>query len=582
MKFLQKAFCIYAKLNKALLICFTTLLYVQYADAMDEKKHASIKEHVEKAFKALEHAHTVIKLSTNRRVAQSDVSIRAVALNFKIAAGNASVAASTCQAAALIDEAKKFSVISDMATTNSEDLTDIPLDKIITANNCAIEIKNAATEASKIARTMIVSTDTETKTARELQECFEGKIPLNIVVVTRSSKSIMLEFERKCIENILSILFTDKLIYTEDQLILAKGQDKNFLESKCSTLGGSIPEDAYLAELLNKYNIEEKYKTIRSSASATETTEKSDKWKFKLKRPKGLDEFFEDYKKVLFNLCSLKTNTKFYKSFSIVVFNEMFFGKNIAYRKDDYQKVEEEFILLSKNTSNVIYYVNILGIIETTEQTKKEYNTDANVLGGARMGTVLSSDSTAATKKLKENYEKFLKNGGVAFENATTTFLNGKKLSYYNKATYLDEDNGLLENKTPYVFGSGKDQLFKETKDDIDAKCLIKNVSTEICFDHGKIQNASESGKIHVLQSNVLTFNPLNINPKIKYVIHSDPTHSVSNSFHKISEKITLNDSQKQKIGCAAGTLVYNLGFSLGDSLFSFIVHDIQGEMSAN
>lgn len=430
-----------------------------------------------------------------------------------------------------------FTVCLNASKSKKESIPFIPTGPTLISHN------KYAKESQKFAKVLTPIFE-DTLIANELKEAFNGERPLYIMNVTRDGASIALKTERLYIENIISLLSTGRIIYDDSLLKKQLKSDSDLVKQQNNSTKGLAERSPYEIALLKK-NSNDIF------------------WNVSFDSYKDIVEYVKS------NLLP-KYMKLFQRNWGIIVFNEMFFGKESPYEEDEYKSVISEFIQLSRISYNKIYYVNILGKIkhkmqqrdiEKIKKMKANFSSEAEI----NLDDYLEQ---AYTTDLKEY-----------FENATTSFCYGKILSKYRKGTYWQESDDLINKKIPYFIGFGKDQ---DIANNLVSHILLNNVSTEICRDLAfGVKNSSASGKLHIFQSNSLKFycNTEKLNTKIKNVLHSDPALTTSSSDFFSCIPILKKDEEVKKDWVISGYPIVNFKFKLMGVTYSIIIKKLTYEM---
>jgi hypothetical protein len=199
---------------------------------------------------------------------------------------------------------------------------------------------------------------------------------------------------------------------------------------------------------------------------------------------------------------------------SIVIWDEYFFGKCVISRAE----MEKELLQLSTWCPGNIFCPNFMYIKET-----KVEKILSNLLALEKENLPMFSEymiNTPFREKHVEKYKSWLgntkeANSYQAFVNETWYFFNGKLCKTYDKCTYFQEENDLLQRGIPYFFGNKKESVI--TRD-------IPQLSTEICRDLfvGARQTDKKHYRFHILQSSSIDISKLfkNLPQNSKYIIH--------------------------------------------------------------
>ncbi|MCX7351753.1 MAG: hypothetical protein NTW22_00495, partial [Proteobacteria bacterium] len=191
-------------------------------------------------------------------------------------------------------------------------------------------------------------------------------------------------------------------------------------------------------------------------------------------------------------------------SYCLVVFNEMFFGKNTPFPSGVLQR---EIDQLSSRHPNKIFHVNFLNsAIVKPESCAAFLNTYKG--RNALFDWEQVGDYDRYFQSLPQ-YNDLV----PVLENISETFFQGNQLTYYRKSTYQTESDEDLQKEIFYMFGNGRDAnaLHGEA-----SAVLMDSLATEICYDlHLGIRKQMASYpanlKILVVPSNTLPFNDENM-----------------------------------------------------------------------
>jgi hypothetical protein len=212
---------------------------------------------------------------------------------------------------------------------------------------------------------------------------------------------------------------------------------------------------------------------------------------------------------------------------NIIIFNEMFFSKS-----DPLEFFPKMFILdrikeISAKAPNVIFCPNFLyiehGALDNTAKLRAISNMKTKMTGSNKHASASYAVSTLINVAQPVDFPNC-----YHLINRSYYLNNDKILTQYQKATYFKEADPLIIGKSVlYDFGSGLDM---KVSDGNLTNALLKNISTEICFDldckiretNGWKNTGSGQSNLHIIQSN--TIDPqMNEVPTDRYIAHSDP-----------------------------------------------------------
>lgn len=223
----------------------------------------------------------------------------------------------------------------------------------------------------------------------------------------------------------------------------------------------------------------------------------------------------------------------------LIVFNEMFFSKDVPLSADEFGAIERNFIDLTRR-QNVLLHVNFL--YETIRPFKDEAEYRAFMAEQARR----VGEFSARTRK--QIFESSKYPGYTEYttqfseyrpalnfiRNQSVVFWHSSPVTSYLKSSYRTEADGFLRDKL-YELGTAEDEILATTDgtpEQAIAKLLRNNLSTEICYDleigvRKAMASYPPEGKVHVVVSNTLSLAQAgraeNLPGHIPLIIHVDP-----------------------------------------------------------
>jgi hypothetical protein len=152
------------------------------------------------------------------------------------------------------------------------------------------------------------------------------------------------------------------------------------------------------------------------------------------------------------------------------------------------------------------------------------------------------------------------------FKNESMIFLNGKLLTAYNKATYIDEQNELLD-KYFYEFGTGLDEVIDANSHE--GKVVHQYISTQICRDSaaGIRKNDEGNQRFHILQSNRIGFDGSAVPQKAEYVIHAN--FGSPGAIYKRARNLSSILIGKEHMWDPVGPFDFHISFKVGSSIYN-------------
>jgi hypothetical protein len=209
------------------------------------------------------------------------------------------------------------------------------------------------------------------------------------------------------------------------------------------------------------------------------------------------------------------------------VFNEMFFSQASPLTFEQMNFIRNNLLELSAESIHSLFYSNFL---YTETRAVKGSGIHAFI---STMWSNINDSKMSITKNAFcfDDCQYEIEYRGIADNdveheqvfliNETYGISNGSIVTKYRKTTYWNESNETIEAGGLYDFGTGIDEVYGTPTQLSDA--LLKNISTEICFDLAKgirrsnvWNNGRGSSKLHILQSNCIDpFNASGIDDNI-------------------------------------------------------------------
>ncbi|MBY0280731.1 MAG: hypothetical protein K2W94_01065 [Alphaproteobacteria bacterium] len=236
------------------------------------------------------------------------------------------------------------------------------------------------------------------------------------------------------------------------------------------------------------------------------------------------------------------------KFWSLVVFNEMFFSKTMPLSFEQFFNIKNYFIDFSALNPKAILQANFLKerYVETTAQGKAlrlnvesyYYREMAKKIPGFFYSSKVG-DWGGYLEKIKQNGKDFLN----IFNNINYTYWNRETLNFYEKSSYREEADTLLQKEHLYTVGMAKNLPLRVSGDASQIQHLIhENMSTEICYDlemgvRKAFASYPRNLKVHVVPSNTLPITHRNIDnlpDNGSVIFHVDPEYTellVKNKF---------------------------------------------------
>lgn len=224
----------------------------------------------------------------------------------------------------------------------------------------------------------------------------------------------------------------------------------------------------------------------------------------------------------------------------LIVFNEMFFSKDVPLSADEFGAIERNFRDLTRRHTNVLLHVNFL--YETIRPFKEEAEYRAFMAEQARrleLFTARTGKQIFESDRYREGYREYVAQFSDhrpslnILRNQSVVFWNGSPVTSYLKSSYRTEAERLLQGKL-YELGIAEDEILAatdSTPEKVVATLLRNNLSTEICYDLEigvrKAMATYPAGKVHIVVSNTLSLAQAgraeNLPDHIPLIIHVDP-----------------------------------------------------------
>lgn len=330
-------------------------------------------------------------------------------------------------------------------------------------------------------------------------------------------------------------------------------------------------------------------------------------------------QFFDMRKKEknkILDLIEEKITKTVGNSYSLVVLNEMFFGKGWNQDKrtgnpsnyspllpDEFDTISSKIAKISKEIPKAIFHTNFLYFGKPI--TGGKYKSLVQKLQDRWIlkESFFDGGSIDFQKLLSAIVEEKLYD---TFKNESLIYSHGVIVGSYQKVSYKEEANALLQSILDkgdgalYLFGEGKDLQANDTNL---ARIINDYISTEICYDleigvRNQLDLYPPEGKLHVIVSNTLPlsldsdeqrsrkrFN--NLPSHIPLILHVDPherdffINPPKFSFFLNEDRIqeTANDIygiNKQKNLIPHNPLFLNsFRLGIGDNVFTFKIWNI-------
>ena len=234
------------------------------------------------------------------------------------------------------------------------------------------------------------------------------------------------------------------------------------------------------------------------------------------------------------------------KGWKLCIFNEMFFSKRMPLSSKLRGEVLKNISALSDKKTLV--HVNFLYSEQGKDKfTQLEFNRIKRNLSPRRQssGGLFSRflfENTQTYKTIEDHLERYLDRISPLVDKKNHTYLlnksdilwDKKTVCYYKKSSYFREHDNSLKNGFVYDVGDGKDHKYSKLSEEQNsiANVILKNISSEICFDlasgvrqENSWRNSDSQSKIHILVSNCI-FSELNhhfLPPSSILIAHVDP-----------------------------------------------------------
>ena len=288
-------------------------------------------------------------------------------------------------------------------------------------------------------------------------------------------------------------------------------------------------------------------------------------------------------------LPQIESNARFFSqinlfySYGLVVFSEMFFGKNTPF---PIGVLESEMSMLSFKYPSKIFHANFLVSMNFNPPYYQHFI--RHYKGNDRIFSVESNEYWR-----EKSYEDYFlpfaqveKNPLQILRNISRSYFHGHELTQYLKSTYQQEDDIGLRNGMFYMFGNGYDAKVSVVAEET-ANVLLDNLATEICYDlelgiRKKMNSYRENLKIFVVPSNTLAFTDermanLPTPDQSKIIFHVDPTEQAI--FAKtpiIAQELSGQFARYAEHTWQKERPIFILQFELKDSLYQIKLWDIR------
>lgn len=304
----------------------------------------------------------------------------------------------------------------------------------------------------------------------------------------------------------------------------------------------------------------------------------------------------------------------------LIIFNEMFFGKAHETKNSEnyapllykeFTEISSDIQNLSKMVPSAIFHVNFL-YFSNQQKTGKEYK------------DLVQQSKKKLNPKGVKNYS-FLDNSQInwniflnkianeknydIFQNESLIYSCGRVVGSYQKASYKDEANLLLNStlggygNSLYFFGEGIDKTLENSDS---AKIINNYISTDICYDlevgvRYELNNYPSDGKIHIFVSNTLplstndtdsiTKNRFNNLPNhIPLIFHIDPDAQdlflnppkgdfFLNEYFIQTKKVDMFQLNKINNVILQTPCFNPIQLGIGDNIFTFKIWDINAAL---
>lgn len=224
----------------------------------------------------------------------------------------------------------------------------------------------------------------------------------------------------------------------------------------------------------------------------------------------------------------------------LIVFNEMFFSKDVPLSVDEFRAIERSLLEITRHHPNVLIHANFL--YETVWSCKDEAEYRAFMAEQARR---VGEFSARTHKQIFESskypgYTEYTTQFAEyrpalnIIRNQSVVFWHGSPVTSYLKSSYRTEADGFLRDKL-YELGTAEDEILAvtdSTPEKAVATLLRNNISTEICYDleigvRKAMVTYPPTGKVHIVVSNTLslaqTGRAANLPDNTPLIIHVDP-----------------------------------------------------------
>jgi len=342
----------------------------------------------------------------------------------------------------------------------------------------------------------------------------------------------------------------------------------------------------------------EKKRNERAAKSLTKLEEKFNTFweKYRLERAKEsrpdmrsqCNELYQRiYSKMIIHQV-LFARIDFIRSYGLVVFNEMFFGKNTPFPLG---MLEHEIKQLSSEYPTKVLHTNFLvnGVFPDNYREFADFHGFLNQYKGSKGKFEVTNTYTWRDRSYDAYFGSFFEMSFPirTLENISKTYFCGQEISNYRKSTYKGENDEFLESGAFYMFGNGRDEKARDTSE-ATASILLENLATEICYDlnlgvRRQIDSYPPNLKIFDVPSNTLGFTHesmvklpeshrskvvFHVDPTEQAVLTSVPTVSTLSTYNELTQYADLAWQKKQ-------TPLLILQFELENSLYQIKLWDI-------
>lgn len=330
--------------------------------------------------------------------------------------------------------------------------------------------------------------------------------------------------------------------------------------------------------------------------------------KKKLSHNKDLEKFCEEQKHTLIE-CYREFMKQFEafpqelkaleESWSLVVFNEMFFSKTMPLCAEDINYIMFDLELFLKINNQAIVNTNFLmehkEKFTSIDKRNQWLNAEHELYKKLEQNNINNFFHSAYSNIQWQNLFSNIKDSEQIeinmLQNTSFTSWNGEPLIFYKKTSYRDEaETSLKKNGYIYSIGLANDLpgVVENVHQSIQ-QVLLGNISTEICYDleigiRNKFKTYPKTHKIHIFQSNTLPINSKNIDnlpDNGSIIFHVDPEYTevlVKNNFLcNLNKKEDSELFNKYKIGkFERRNPFFSMKILLNDNLFTFSCWNFQ------